>query len=84
MAHRTTILLDEQTRAAARDLARTYECSVSEAIRRAVVDQRRLRVGITESQRVERLRTLRRAFELFEGNDPAAEVAALKAQDPGF
>ena len=25
-----------------------------------------------------------RAFELFEGNDPAAEIRSLKAQDAGF
>lgn len=84
MAHRTTLLLDDVTRAAARDLARRYGCSVSEAIRRSVVHQRDLTVGLPPGRRAERMRALRRAFELFEGNDPAAEIRALKAQDAGF
>ena len=84
MAHRTTLLLDEVTRAAARDLARQYRCSVSEAIRRSVIHQRDLTVGVPAARRAERTRALRRAVELFEGNDPAAEIRSLKAQDAGF
>ncbi len=84
MAHRTTLLLDDATRAAARDLARQYRCSVSEAIRRSVIRQRDLAVGLPAGRRAERTRALRRAFELFEGNDPAAEIRSLEAQDAGF
>jgi len=84
MAHRTTLLLDDATRAAARDLARRYGCSVSEAIRRSVVHQRDVEVGLPASRRAERVRALRRAFELFEGNDPAAEIRSLKTQDAGL
>ena len=84
MAHRTTLLLDDETRTAARDLAREYGCSISEAIRRSVIHQRDQTVGLTVERRAERARALRRAYELFEGNDPAAEVRALKAQDPWF
>jgi hypothetical protein len=84
MAHRTTLLLDDETRAAARELARRYGITVSEAIRRSVIRQRDLAVGPAEGRRAERLRALRRAFELFEGNDPAAEIRSLKAQDAGF
>ena len=40
MAHRTTVLLDEETRTAARQLAMRYGCSTSEAIRRAIVRHR--------------------------------------------
>ena len=84
MAHRTTLLLDDETRAAARELARRYGITVSEAIRRSVIRQRDLVVGPEEGRRAERLRALRRAFELFEGNDPAAEIRSLKAKDIGF
>jgi hypothetical protein len=84
MAHRTTLLLDDETRAAARELARRHGITVSEAIRRSVIRQRDLDVGPPEGRRAERLRALRRAFRLFEGNDPAAEIRRLKAQDVGF
>jgi hypothetical protein len=84
MAHRTTLLLDDATRTAARDLARRYGCNVSEAIRRAVIHQRDMTVGLPAGRRAERTRALHRAFVLFEGNDPAAEIRSLKAQDVGF
>lgn len=84
MVHRTTLLLDDATRTAARDLARRYGCTVSEAIRRSVIRQRDLTVGLPAGRRAERSRALRRAFELFAGSDPAAEIRSLKAQDAGF
>lgn len=84
MASRTTVLLDEAAREAARDLARRYGCSVSEALRRALVCQRDAELGEPRGRRLERVRTLRRLFDLFEGNDPAAEVRRLKAEDEGF
>jgi hypothetical protein len=84
MAHRTTLLLDDATRAAARDLAGKYGCSVSEAIRRSVIHQRDLAIGLSEDRRGERLKALRRAIRLFAGNDAASEVRQLKAQDAGF
>jgi antitoxin component of RelBE/YafQ-DinJ toxin-antitoxin module len=84
MAHRTTLLLDDETRAAARDIARQYGVTVSEAIRRSVIRQRDLVVGLPAERLAQRQRALRRAFELFEGNDPAAEVRRLKSQDAGF
>jgi len=82
--HRTTLLLDEKTRAAARDLSRAYDCSVSEAIRRAIVGQRDVALGVTEKSRRQRRKLLGRAFELFEGHDADAELARLKAEDDGF
>lgn len=84
MAHRTTLILDDVSRAAARELARHERCTVSEAIRRAVVRQRAQIAGVPAEQRARRKRALLRAFELFEGHDAAAEVRALKRQDEGF
>jgi len=84
MASRTTLVLDEKARAAARQLARLYRCSVSEAIRRSVVRQRDLAVGVPADRRRQRSRALKRLFSLFEGNDPVREVRRLKAEDEGF
>jgi hypothetical protein len=84
MAQRTTLLLDDETRAAARELAKQYKCSVSEAIRRSVVRQRNAALGLPTPSRRERVRTLGQLYSLFEGNDPAAEIQRLKAEDEGF
>jgi hypothetical protein len=84
MAHRTTLLLDDETRQAARDLAGIYGCSVSEAIRRAVVRQRGVVLGVSAEQRSRRRAALDRAFELFDGHDADAEIARLKDEDDGF
>ncbi len=81
---RTTLLLDERTRRAAKDLARRYDCSTSEAIRRAVWQQYEATAGIPAPSRVRRRRILSRLFELFEGSDPAEEVRRLKSDDEGF
>jgi hypothetical protein len=84
MAHRTTLVLDEKSRKAARELAGRYGCSVSEAVRRSLLRQRDAEVGIPVSRRRERLVAFKRLIELFEGNDPEAEIRRLKAQDEGF
>jgi hypothetical protein len=84
MAHRTTLLLDDATRAAARDLAGRYGCSVSEAIRRSVLRQREVALGVPEERRAERKKALRRAYKLFAANDADAEIRRLKAEDTGF
>jgi hypothetical protein len=84
MAQRTTILLDEEAKDAARALARRYGCSVSEAIRRSVLRQRDAALGLTLRRRRLRARALRQLVKLFEGHDPAAELRRLKAEDAGF
>ena len=84
MAHRTTLLFDEETRKAAKELALRFDCSRSEAVRRAVVRQRDAELGITAEARHERVRALERLVTLFERNDPEEEVRRLKAEDEGF
>jgi len=84
MATRTTLVLDDKAREAARQLARRYGCSVSEATRRALVRQRDAELGVPRESRRERVRALRRLFDLFTDNDPAAEVRRLKGEDAGF
>lgn len=84
MPRRTTLILDDETRRAARQLAESYDCSVSEAIRRAVVRQRDAERGIPPGKRRQRVEALGRLFILFEGNDPEEEVRRLKSEDEGF
>ncbi len=84
MAKRTTLILDEQVRRAARDLARHLDCSTSEAIRRAVLRQRDVVLGVGSAVRSRRRRALKLLIELFEGTDPEAEVRRLKLEDTGF
>jgi hypothetical protein len=84
MRHRTTAILDEQARSAARQLARRYGCSVSEAIRRSVIRTRDAELGVSRGRRRERAAALKRLFDLFDGNDPVAEVRRLKNEDARF
>lgn len=84
MASRTTLVLDDQAREAARQLARRHGCSLSEATRRALVRQRDAEIGVPRRRRRERVEALRRLFELFAENDPRAEIRRLKAEDEGF
>jgi hypothetical protein len=84
MASRTTLVLDDKAREAARQLARRYGCSISEATRRALVRQRDAEVGVPRQRRRQRVQALRRLFDLFEQNDPVSEVRRLKAEDGGF
>jgi len=84
MSSRTSIILDEESRRAARELALRYGCSTSEAIRRALVRQRDSVFGISAGGRKQRKDILDRLFHLFEGSDAADEVRRLKEQDDGF
>ena len=81
---RTTLLLDDGSRKAARQIAAKLDCSVSEAIRRAVVGYRAGLLGATPKVRERRRRALKELFDLFEGNDPAAEIRRIKQEDAGF
>jgi len=84
MSKRTTLILDDESRAAAGELAHRYGCSTSEAIRRAIVRQRDVVLGVPGARRKQRVRILERLFEQFQDNDPAEEVRRLKAEDEGF
>ena len=84
MSHRTTLILDEEARGAARDLAHRYGCSTSEAIRRAIVRQRDSVLGVPVGRREERGQILARLFEQFQGHDAVDEIRRLKKEDEGF
>ena len=84
MSQRTTLLLDPETKQAARELALRYGCSTSEAIRRAVLRHRDAVFGVPAESRNERRKVLDRLFKLFDGNDAQEEISRLKSQDPWF
>lgn len=84
MSQRTTLILDPETKQAARQLALRYGCSTSEAIRRAVVRHRDSVFGVPAESRSERRKVLDRLFQLFDGNDSGEEISRLKSQDAGF
>lgn len=84
MAHRTTLLFDEDTRKAAKELALRYDCSTSEAVRRAVIHHRNTVFGVSDTRRKERVQALKRLIDLFDGHDADEEIRRLKAEDEGF
>ena len=84
MVQRTTILLDSESRKAARQLSIRCGCSTSEAIRRAVVRHRDSVFGVPAESIRERRKVLNRLFDLFEGHDADEEIQRLKNEDSGF
>ena len=81
---RTTLILDEESGMAARQLADHYGCPVSNAIRRSLIAQRDSVAGVPKEARQQRVKILKRLFELFKGNDSVEEVRRLKLEDQGF
>ena len=79
--HRITLLLDDETRRAAEELALRYNCSTSEAIRRAIVSERARARGVTDERRERRLAAFRALCQAFDGHDADAEIDELEAQD---
>ena len=84
MMHPTSLFLDDETLQAARDLALHYDCSTSEAVRRAVIDHWDAVLGVSVAIRHKRVRILGHLFDLFEGHDADAEIRRLKGEDGGF
>lgn len=81
MSHRTTIVLDDASLQALRDLSRRYGCSASEAVRRALVRYRDEVAGVPEEKRNRRAAALRALVARMDGQDAEAEIARLKAED---
>jgi hypothetical protein len=84
MAHRTTILLSDDARRAAREVATVLEVTPAEAVRRAIVAYRDQVLGVPAESRKRRVQAFKRVAELFADNDPEVEIRALKAQDSFF
>ena len=84
MSTRTTLLLDEESRKAAKRLAAKLDISPSEVVRRALVHYSDHVMGVSAERRRMRTKALARLAVLFEGNDPDAEIERLKAEDEYF
>lgn len=81
---RMTILLDRESRKAARQIALALDCSVPQAIRHAIVSYRDQLAVVSAKERARRTASLGRAFAAFAGVDPAAEVRRIQREDRGF
>jgi len=81
MIKRTTILLDDDSRGAARVLASKLAVSPSEVVRRALAHYRSHLLGSPAAARRRRRAVLERLFILFDGNDAEAEIRRLKRED---
>ena len=81
---RTTVLLDEPARLAAKKLAAKLDVSPSEVIRRALVRYQEELLGSESTKRRRRVAAANRLFVLAEGHDAEAEVRRLKREDPFF
>ena len=84
MRYRTTVLLDEPARLAAKKLAARLDVSPSEVIRRALVRYHDDILGSTGQARRKRVAAALRLAVLLEGNDAVSEVKRLKKEDEFF
>ena len=84
MRTRTTLLLDDDSRRAAKRLAAKLQVSPSEVVRRALVHYSDHLLGASAERRRRRNKALDRLTAMFTGNDPEAEVARLKEEDEFF
>ena len=83
MNHKTTVLLDEESHLAARQLAAKFDVSTSQAIRQAIVGYRDLVVGPPADLVARRTAAFSKLVELFDGRDPEVEMRAMESID-GF
>lgn len=77
---RTTVVLDSASLEAAHQLTGRLHISMSEVIRRALLDYRDKMVGVTPEFRDQRVQSLHKLFDLFEGYDPTEELRRLKEE----
>ena len=78
--HRTTILLDQEARQAAKQVSQKLGISASEVMRRALLNLRDQVVGPSPARRRERVAALKQLRKLFAGYDPEPEIRAIKKE----
>lgn len=81
MAHRTTVMLDDEAQEAARELANRLRVSTSQAIRLAIVGYRNIVVGVVPEDRKRRMAAFERLVELMDGKDPGSELDKSRSED---
>lgn len=84
MLTRTTLLLDDDSRRAAKRLSAKLQVSPSEVVRRALVHYRDHLLGVPADRRRRRTNALHQLATMFEGNDARAEIGRLKEDDEFF
>jgi hypothetical protein len=84
MSTRTTLLLDDASRGAAKRLAAKLRVSPSEVVRRALVHYSDHVMGVSAERRRRRRKALERLTALFDRHDAAAEDQRLKEEDEFF
>ena len=82
MERRTTVLLDPESRKAAKQIAAKLDVSASEVIRRALRSYAASTRRVTSKEKRRRTLALKRLISSFAGNDPEREIARLKREDP--
>ncbi len=81
---RTTVVLDSASLAAAHQLSGRLHISMSEVIRRALLDYRDKMVGVTPEFRDQRVKALHELFDLLAGHDARDEIRRLKSEDASY
>lgn len=84
MQTRTTLLLDDDSRRAAKRLSAKLQVSPSEVVRRALVHYSDHVLGVSAERRRRRKKALDQLTALFEGHDADAEIERLKQEDEFF
>jgi hypothetical protein len=84
MKSRTTLVIDDKAWKAARQLARRHDCPLSEVTGRALIREGDAGPKVPRARRRERVKALRRLFDLFAGIDLAAEIKRLRVEDQTF
>jgi hypothetical protein len=84
MSTRTTLLLDDASRSAAKRLAARLQVSPSEVVRRALVHYGDHVLGLPADRRRRRKQAFERLVKMFEGHDADAEIKRLKEEDEFF
>lgn len=84
MSIRTTLLLSNDSRRAAKQLSAKLQVSPSEVVRRALVHYSDHLLGVSAARRRRRKKALERLALMFDGHDPETELNQLKAEDEFF
>jgi hypothetical protein len=84
MQSRTTLLLDDASRRAAKRLAARLRVSPSEVVRRALVHYSDHVLGVSAERRGRRRNALKQLEVMFQGHDARGETERLKAEDEFF
>ncbi|MGB0679042.1 MAG: hypothetical protein ACPGUV_05220 [Polyangiales bacterium] len=84
MAGRTSLIFDQQTEQAVRELKQRLHCSMAEVVRRALHAYHHQVMRDAHGRVSQQQALLQKLYTSFRNHDPAAEVARLKDEDAYF